>query len=306
MPGTMNLHARRLALSVALLLAMLFGAGPLPSAGTAGAATPHRAAVIVDTGTAVHQVVITFTEDSITGIEALVRAKADPVVYSFNGQGGAVCRVFGTGRDAGPDCLGGQDGDARYWAYFRAPAGTDKFTYSSVGAGTAKVHDGDVEGWKFGTGAAPEFVSLDSLAPPAQGPGATTPPTQPPAGANPSAGNSVPAPPGAGPTRTPDAGAAATSGSTLPVAGATGATAQITAPPSGATGSSREPTARERDEATQRKQEKTDEAALASSSTDGGGSGGSLIWFGVLLAVIVVAIVIARRVRRRAQTPLSP
>ena len=97
------------------------GVGASPSTAVGGA--PHRAAVIVDTGATVHKVVITFTEDSISGIEALQKAGANPVVYSM-GPGGAVCRIFGVGRDAGPNCLGGQDGDNRYWAYFRAPAGT--------------------------------------------------------------------------------------------------------------------------------------------------------------------------------------
>ena len=108
--------------------------------------------MIVDTGATTYQRVITFDADSITGIQALDLAGATPVVYSFSGQGGAVCRLFGVGRDAGPNCLGGADGDNRYWAYFRAPSGTSSFTYSRAGGGSTQVRDGDVEGWKFGTG----------------------------------------------------------------------------------------------------------------------------------------------------------
>src|SRR4051812_49335965 len=110
-----------LALAVGLV-AGAFGTGVVPE--VAPAASPHQAAVIVDTGSTVKRVVITFDEDSITGLDALQRAGTNPVVYQFGGQGGAVCRLLGVGRDAGPDCLGGGDGDARYWAYFRAPAGT--------------------------------------------------------------------------------------------------------------------------------------------------------------------------------------
>lgn len=87
---------------------------------TARAAGTHRAMVIVDTGSTTYQRVVTFSSDSITGIQALDLAGANPVVYSYAGQGGAVCRLFGVGRDAGPNCLGGGDGDNRYWAYFRA------------------------------------------------------------------------------------------------------------------------------------------------------------------------------------------
>ena len=48
---------------------------------------------------------------------------------------------IGVGRDAGPDCLGGTGGDARYWAYFRAPAGSTSFRYAAVGGGSSTVRD---------------------------------------------------------------------------------------------------------------------------------------------------------------------
>lgn len=294
-------RARRLMMPALLLLALLFAAAPVGQPVVAGAATPHRAAVIVDTGTAVHRVVVTFTEDSITGIDALQRANANPVIYAFNGQGGAVCRLFGVGRDAGPTCLGGQDGDARYWAYFRAPAGTSSFKYSTVGAGQAKVHDGDVEGWKFGTGATPEFVSLQSLAPP-PGPNPTNPPaTTPVTSADGSGANR--SNPSSGPAARGSQGIAdaATSASTLPATGATGSAAGSSGPDA-ESDSARAATTREgrADDRRTAKKQDTSEAALASSSSEGGSSAGSLIWFGALLAVVVVAIVVARRMRRRA------
>lgn len=285
---------RRLVAPIVLLVAF-FVAGLVAQPIVADAATEHRAAVIVDTGASVHRVVITFTEDSITGIDALQRANADPVVYTFNSQGGAVCRLFGVGRDAGPNCLGGQDGDSRYWAYFKAPAGASSFTYSPVGAGQAKVHDGDVEGWKFGTGAAPEFVSLQSLTPP-PGPVPTNPPAQDPvtprgaAGAGPAArGN-------------PALADAAASASALPATGATGSPGAA-AGPAGASGNASAAGSHERRADAKHivKNRDTTQAALASSSKDGNSSAASLIWFGALLAVIVIAIVVARRIRRRPQ-----
>src|SRR6476659_9251027 len=142
---------------------------------SAGAAGSNRAMVVVDTGSSVHRVVVTFS-GSITGIQALELAGAQPVVYSFAGQGGAVCRLFGVGRDAGPNCLGGADGDNRYWAYFRAPAGTSSFTYSRSGAGATQVHDGDVEGWKFGTGTAPAYAGLPPVTTTTTGAPAVAPP----------------------------------------------------------------------------------------------------------------------------------
>ena len=162
-----------------IVTAVTFGATLVPNADAAGA---HRALVIVDTGATTYQRVITFDQSSITGIQALTLAGADPVVYSFAGQGGAVCRLFGVGRDAGPSCLGGADGDNRYWAYFRAPAGTSSFTYSRTGGGATQVHDGDVEGWKFSTGDAPGWAPLPpvttttttTISPPPTAPGGAT------------------------------------------------------------------------------------------------------------------------------------
>lgn len=180
---------------------MLFGAVVALPGAPADAAGTHRALVIVDTGATTYQRVVTFTADSITGIQALELAGANPVVYSYAGQGGAVCRLFGVGRDAGPNCLGGADGDNRYWAYFRAPTGTSSFTYSRAGAGSTQVRDGDVEGWKFATGQAPAWAPVPpppstttttrAAAPPTPGPsgpvGSTPGATKPGGGPAPSA-----------------------------------------------------------------------------------------------------------------------
>ena len=172
---------------VALVAGALAGAP-----GAARAETMHRAAVIVEGDGEVRRIVVQFPEDSITGIELLRRAGADPVVYSYSGIGGAVCRLFGLGRDAGPDCLGGSNGDARYWAYFRAPAGSTSFSYAVVGGGSTSVRDGDVEGWRYGTGAAPAYASIDTIL------GVVPPPTSPPPTVDDAGTPGVSAAPGAG------------------------------------------------------------------------------------------------------------
>jgi hypothetical protein len=285
------------------LVAGAFGAGAVP--GTAPAASPHHAAVIVDTGSTVKRAVVTFDEDSITGLDALQRAGTNPVVYQFGGQGGAVCRLLGVGRDAGPNCLGGADGDARYWAYFRAPAGTSSFKYSSIGAGSARVHDGDVEGWKFGTGTAPQYVSLASLLPPPTQPPATQPPaTAPPATTGRGTNGAVTGDPGTsgtpGATAAPGDAPSAPTASTLPATGGkdTSTSGRSTDRASAKSDSSKGSSAGTDDG-------KSVDAALASSDSDGGGGGGSawsLVLFAVLLVAIAVAIVLVRRVRKHAST----
>lgn len=134
--------------------AVVFAGALLAATTTTGAATPahtrphqaadHRAAVIIDTGAGVKKICIHFAEASISGLEALQRANATPVVQTFGGIGGAVCALCGRGCPAGNTCL--TCGAPNYWAYFRAPAGASGFAYSRAGANSTTVHDGDVEG----------------------------------------------------------------------------------------------------------------------------------------------------------------
>ena len=260
------------------------------------AAGPHRALVVVDTGTTTYRQVITFTEDSVTGLHALELAGATPVVYSYSGQGGAVCRLFGVGRDAGPGCLGGADGDNRYWAYFRAPSGTSSFTYSRAGAGSVQVHDGDVEGWKFGTGQAPGWSAVPV-------PSTTTtvapapPPTAPPAGgpgSGPTVGSSGPASVGPGPAGV---------GGPVPapfVAGAAdpnAAGSSTTTVPSSAGPKSK--TSVRGKQVSKRSTGRVASGPVSSSSGgDGGGGAGSLALFAIVAAALGAGVVYLRRLRR--------
>ncbi len=157
------------ALIVTCLLAALIG----PAAPQAVADGPNRAVVVADSGTGVIVRGIEFEVDSVSGLEALELAGLSPVIQGFQGEGGAVCAVAGVGCPSDGSCL---TCDARgyYWAYHRAAAGSGGFTYSRVGAGATRVHDGDVEGWKWGTGAAPPYHSFASVFPPA--PVTTAPP----------------------------------------------------------------------------------------------------------------------------------
>lgn len=157
-------------LIVTCLLAALVG----PIAPEAVASGPNRAVVVADSGTGVIVRGVEFEADSISGIEALQLAGLEPVVQGFDGEGGAVCAVAGVGCPSDGSCL---TCDARgyYWAYHRAPAGTGGYAYSRVGAGAIRVHDGDVEGWKWGTGGAPAYHSFESVFPP--DPVTTAPPS---------------------------------------------------------------------------------------------------------------------------------
>lgn len=126
---------------------------------------PHRAAVIIDTGSAVKHVCILFSADSISGKDALdlanqVDPSVQPVYRDYGSLGAAVCSLCGTGNPQN-DCLGNQS--AKYWAYDRAPNGTAKFSQSSEGISSSQVHDGDVEGWFWGQGGAPPYASVEQV-----------------------------------------------------------------------------------------------------------------------------------------------
>ncbi|MET0880319.1 MAG: hypothetical protein ABWZ14_02135 [Acidimicrobiales bacterium] len=156
------------------LVGVLAVAGMVGSAFSAPgreAQATHRAAIVVDTGSAVVTRCVTFSEDSISGITALQRAGLAPVVRSFSGNGGAVCGLNGLGCPADSSCLTCQA--PNYWAYYRADDGAGAFSYSPVGAGSAQVTDGDVEGWRWGSGAGPGFRSFASICP-LQPPSSTT------------------------------------------------------------------------------------------------------------------------------------
>ena len=266
------------------------------SVAPAQAAGAHRALVVVDTGTTTYRQVITFTEDSVTGLRALELAGANPVLYSYSGQGGAVCRLFGVGRDSGPGCLGGADGDNRYWAYFRAPSGTSSFTYSRAGAGSVQVHDGDVEGWKFGTGQAPDWSAVPA-------PSTTTtvapapPPTAPPAsgpGSGPAVGGSGPTAVGSGPVGV---------GGPVPAPIVAGATDPNAAGSSATTAAPAITGAKPKTSVKGKQVSKRSTGRVASgpvSSSKGGDSGaaGSLAWFALVAAALGGGVVFLRRLRR--------
>jgi hypothetical protein len=181
-------HAAR---ALVALLALL-GAS-IPVAAQAGTA---RAEVIVDTGSGVHTTVVQF-DGVISGLEALSLAGADPKTLDYGALGKAVCLLYGVGDPVLPgQCPGG-------WTYYRAVGGASGWTQSSLGASSTSVHDGDVEGWKYG-GGAPPFTSFCAAV------GCAPPPTAAPPTVPPAATSAVSTSPG-GPTAT-DAAPGATTG----------------------------------------------------------------------------------------------
>ena len=291
-----RLHRVAIAVLVAAWVALAFGATSLP----ASAATTNRAAVVVEVDGVIHTAKVSFSADSITGLDALRSAGFNPLVRVFGGNGGAVCAL-----DVGTTTIGcPADGtcltcDApRYWGYFRALAGATQYTYSTAGAGLTQVHDGDVEAWVWGTGSPPSrFVSFEDVwgtdPPPTTRPPATAPPTTHPT--SPPTGG----PPGTVTTK-PSASVLGTSGApTTTVANRKGGSSTTTSRGKGAV-STVPPTSSARGATTDGERKIATAPVVA---RGGGGSPFGLIGFAVVLAVLVAAIVFARR--RRSTAPAA-
>jgi hypothetical protein len=177
-------------LALLVLSTLLAAAGLVGVASPAGAATtgcvtvdgapaagggPNRATVVVDTGSGpVWSACISFSGE-ISGIEALERADEiitdlDPVYDVYTGLGKAVCRLRSIGSDP-PDGLGKT---TSYWSF------SHNGRVAPVGAGAVTVRDGDVQGWRYGTGGTPRAATAGTRASTAP-PTTTTTTTRPPA-----------------------------------------------------------------------------------------------------------------------------
>ncbi len=216
----MLLRSPTLALAAGLLtvLAALLSPALLPAGATspAVAASPNHAGVVIDTGSGSRSYCVSFTQDSIDGIQLLRLADeqaggVDPV-FSQTSIGTAVCALRGTGCPA-DDCFCDPN---RYWNYATGSSGGG-WSRAQRGAEQRTVADGDVDGWAWGgEGATPPATGFDRICADAAAdrPTPTTSPTTPP---SPAGEPSTPTPPPASarpsPRPSPNGAPPATSGS---------------------------------------------------------------------------------------------
>ena len=276
------------------------GSGAAPSGGG-----PDRATVVVDTGSgAVWSACVSFS-GSISGIEALERARdvitdLNPVYDQYSGLGKAVCRLRGVGTDP-PDCLGKS---VNYWSL------SVNGRVAPVGAGAVTLEDGDVEGWRYGSGGTPRAASAGTEA--AAAPAVTT--TRPPATTQPSAATTLPGGGSMTGATTPDGSPAAPS-TTRPGETTTTVKGQTTTPAPGATTPSTTDghttqlaaASGDGDAGAAGGRDESAAGAVASGSTSGGSSGGgSSLPTALAFAAVIGAIGIgAVLIRRRRAAPIA-
>jgi hypothetical protein len=151
----MNRTIRRFAFSVGLLMLPALGlgfgpalAGSSPACAASLSGAPH-AALVVDTGPNVSTYCVALGASSISGIQLVQKAGQQfGLSYRLGFGGQAVCMLNGVGGPSGDDCLTGQ---TQFWGYWIGN-GSGGWNWSSTGAASVGVHNGDVQGWAWGTG----------------------------------------------------------------------------------------------------------------------------------------------------------
>lgn len=95
-----------------------------------------------------------------TGYDALL-ASGQPLEASVSAQGIAICRIGETGCPANDCFCQCRGADCNYWAYFALADGV--WQTATVGAGGRAVRHGDVEGWRWGSGAPPPVMTFEQI-----------------------------------------------------------------------------------------------------------------------------------------------
>ena len=119
------------------------GAAPACAATTG----PH-AALVVDTGVGTRSFCVALDATTVSGIHLIELAGAqDQLTYGFGSGGQAVCRLAGVGPQ-GDDCFADYPD---YWGYWHGD-GHGGWTWSSSGAASARVGNGALDAWVWGSG----------------------------------------------------------------------------------------------------------------------------------------------------------
>ena len=204
------------------------------------AATGPHAALVIETGSRDLRLCVALDAPSVSGAHLIeLAAEQQHLLYAFGSGGQAVCRLGGVGPQ-GDDCFADYPD---FWGYWRDD-GHGSWTWSSTGAASTTVGDGDLEGWVWGSGdtgsthARPPTVSIAGVCtPPAPASPSATPSSH---AASPSTAASAPGtstgtpPPSRSPAATrsarPDPTATPTSSPSLLVAAADQGPAANTGP----------------------------------------------------------------------------
>jgi hypothetical protein len=106
---------------------------------------------------------IPFTGDSISGLDMLLKTGLNVKVEAYGGLGAEICQIGATGCDyPNQPCACQSFGPGGvYWSYHHLSGG--QWRASALGAGSYRVHNGDVEGWAWSDGKPPKLYIFAQL-----------------------------------------------------------------------------------------------------------------------------------------------
>lgn len=118
----------------------------------------HRAGLAVFSGAGnLFTDCVTFTQESISGLELLQRSGLAIETATSPNQGTAVCKIGDVGSSS-DNCFGGMP---NYWSYWQF--GLNGWDYAVTGADQSKVVDGDVNAWSWGSGNPPALITFQNI-----------------------------------------------------------------------------------------------------------------------------------------------
>jgi len=119
------------------------------------ASVVHRAAIAVEHSSgALLKACVNFAGDQISGFQLIHDSGIEYQAQAFGSLGEAICQLDYEPRQTPANCFG----TGAYWQYFhRAPSG---WVQSGAGASSWMLHDGDMDGWHYATGAAQPPANL--------------------------------------------------------------------------------------------------------------------------------------------------
>lgn len=157
----------RLRIGLRLVLALAAACGGCLIATHAVHASVHHAALVIEhsSGRLLTRCV-SFVEDQISGFQLIQRSGVEYQAQQFGSLGEAICQLDGEPSQIPPNCLG----YGPYWQYFHRASGG--WVQSATGASSWMLHDGDMDGWHYASGAGktPPNVSFAVVCPPPAAP----------------------------------------------------------------------------------------------------------------------------------------
>lgn len=170
-------YKRGLLVVVCLMLATVL-TGAERGRDTSAQTTENKAGLVVQFPDKTTQTYcLTFDGDTISGLDLLSKSGLPLKVEAYGGMGAEICQIAQTGCDYPNDACACQSygPNGVYWSYHHLKNGAWKA--SITGAGSYRVHPGDVEGWAWSSGAPPQVVyTFSQLCPTAEPPPTATEP----------------------------------------------------------------------------------------------------------------------------------